>query len=232
MKKIVIVFFCLFACMGNTYANNYESMQRINDVAKKFIEATVQVEPGDKLEVKANPGNLSFEVKTCTSDIAASYPTDANREQTTSVAITCNDSQPWQVLVPVNIQIFSQVLVSKRSIPPKQAITEDDLDYTVYNKNRLYNGYFTKKEDVVGNEAAYLITPGTILTKKNVQMPVLIHRNQLVSISAQSNAVIVTMQGVAKSDGALNSMIKVYNPSSQRTLDAIVVGPNKAQVVS
>lgn len=219
-------------CISNVYANDYESPQRIRDVAKKFILETVQLEPGETIEVQANPGNIAFEVKACLADLAVSYPKDANREQATSVELTCNDSQPWQVIVPVNIQIFTKVLAAKRSIPPKQTLTEEDLDYTVYNKNHLYNGYFSKKEDVVGNQSTCLIPAGTILTKKNIELPVIIHRNQLVSISSQSNSVIVTMQGVAKTDGALNSVIKVFNPSSQRTIDAIVVGPNKAQVVT
>lgn len=234
--KTVIDHIGMLACLAVllvsqvSHAGKYESDKRINEVAKNFLINSIQIEPGETIEVKVNQSNTPLQVSACLGDITANYPKNANKDLPSTVELSCNNPQPWHIFVPVDVQIFTKVIVAKRTIAPKEVITDEDIDYVAYNKNRLFNGFFTKREDVAGNETSRLVTAGTILTKKNVQLPLLVHRNQMVSLISQSNAVIVTMQGIAKDDGSLNSLIKVYNPSSKRTVEAIVIGPNKAQI--
>jgi flagella basal body P-ring formation protein FlgA len=123
------------------------------------------------------------------------------------------------------------VLTVTRTILPKEKISEADLDFTYFNKSRLYNGYFKDKSEVVGETVSHAITAGTILNKKNIQSPVIVAKNQTITLIAQRHSIAISMQGIAKSDGALNTTIKVYNPSSQKTVDAVVIGPSKAQVI-
>lgn len=216
----------------NLFAEQYEPISHLKEIAKTYVIKNVGIEPGESIEVLVNQSNSPIQVPVCGKIIEANFPDNYNKEQMTSVELACNGPASWHVLVPVEVQIFSNVVIAKRTLTPKETIREEDLDFTVTNKNRLYSGYFKQKEDVVGKVSNHLITAGTILTPKSVQSPILIHRNQAISIISKSNAIIVTMQGVAKSDGALNEMIKVFNPSSKKTLDATVVGPNKAEVVA
>lgn len=215
---------------ANLAAEQYEPINHLKDIAKTFVIKNTGIEPGESIEVLVNQSNTPIQVPTCGKIIDASFPQNYNKEQVTSVELVCAGPVSWHVMVPVEVQIFSNVLIAKRTLTAKETIKDDDVDFTVTNKNRLYTGYFKQKEDVVGKEAAHLLTAGTVLTPKNVKSPVLIHRNQAVNIISTSNAVTVTMQGIAKSDGALNEMIKVFNPSSKKTLDATVIGQNKAQV--
>lgn len=228
LQTLIILFAILNYHSG--FTAGIETSERINNAARTFIMNNIQSAPGETIEVKVNQANIPLRVSACSKDIEAAFPANSNREQLSAVALSCNDSQPWHVLVPVDVQVYSKVIVAKRTISAKQVITEEDIDFTAYNKNQLYNGFFIKKEEVLGNESSHIITAGTILTRKNIQLPLLVHRNQMINLISQSNSIIVTMQGIAKSDGSLNSIIKVFNPSSKKTLDAIVVGPNKAQV--
>ena len=128
--------------------------------------------------------------------------------------------------------ISTRVVVAKRTISATEIIGLEDLDYAQYDRNRLYNGYFQDPKALVGRVASQVILAGVVLTKKNVQQPVLIHRNQLIDLIAKSNTVTVTMKGVAKTDGRLNEAIQAYNPSSKRTLDAVVMDSNRAEIIS
>ncbi|VVC77084.1 hypothetical protein AQUSIP_24110 [Aquicella siphonis] len=220
----------MLSCAQLSFSAGYESQERLKSAARTFILTNIQTGPGESIEVQVNQSNTPLQVSACAREIEAAFPQNTNSEQITAVELSCGSPQPWRIYVPVDVQIFSKVIIAKRTIPARDTITEDDIGFSVYNKNRLYSGFFTAKEDVIGNEAAHLITAGSILTKKNLQIPLLVHRNQVINLIAQKNAVIVTMQGIAKSDGALNATIKVFNPSSKRTLDAVVIGPNKAQV--
>ena len=159
-------------------------------------------------------------------------PKDTSKEQISAVDLTCNGTMPWHAFLPVEVTINTKVLVARHMILQNETISDDDLDFSLTNKSRLYNGYYQNKDEISGRIAAQVITEGTIITKKNTQLPVLVHRNQSIDIIAQSHAVIVSMKGIAQSDGSLHQAVKVYNPSSKRTLDAIVVGLNKAEAIS
>lgn len=215
-----------------SYAEGYESTAKIKNVTQAFLTNTLKPDQGETLEIKISEDTLPNQLPVCLKDISAALPQNTNRESINSVELTCNNESPWRILVPVNVQIMTKVVIAKRTIPPHETITEDDVDYISYDKNRLYNGYFSTTQEIVGNVTSHLVTAGTVLTKKNIQLPVLVYKNQTITLVAQYNTVVVTMQGVAKADGALNTVIKVYNPSSKKTLDAVVVGPNKAQVVT
>lgn len=217
---------------ANLSAEQFEPINHLKEIAKTYVIKNVGIDPGESIEVLVNQSNSPLQVPVCGKIIEASLPENHNKEQITSVELACQGPASWRVLVPVEVQILSNVIVAKRTLTPKEVISEEDLDFTVANKNRLYTGYYKRKEDVVGKVSNHLITAGTILTPKSIQSPILIHRNQAINIISRSNAVVVTMQGIAKSDGALNEMIKVFNPSSKRTLDATVVGPNKAEVAA
>jgi flagella basal body P-ring formation protein FlgA len=234
MRSIKLYLILLLALLSyqTCQAGYYEKSERINETVKNFIIQNTPVAADDTLDVQVNQAQVALNVPVCSKDITPSFPIDANREQLSSVELTCKDVKPWHIVVPVEVQIFTKVIVAKHTIASKESISEGDIDYVSYNKNRLYNGFFTKKEDVLGNQTAYLVPAGAVLTKKNIQLPILVSRNQSIIIVAQMNSIIVSMQGIARTDGALNSVIKVYNPSSKRTLDAVVVGPNKAQIVS
>jgi flagella basal body P-ring formation protein FlgA len=214
------------------FAADFESVDHISTLTKNFILKNVPVDAGDTIEVKVNAMKAGEELPICTKEISAAFPANTNPEQITSVELSCTGTAAWHTLIPVDVEVSTQILVAKQNILPRQEITEDMLEYASYNKNRLYSSSFKDKNEVMGQVAAYMITAGTAFTKKNLQAPTLIHRNEVVNLSVRSNSVSVAMQGIAKTDGAINTVIKVYNPSSKRTIDAVVTGPNKADVVA
>lgn len=232
INKLKFILLMTFFLSSHSFSNPIESIDNIKNTAKQFVIANTQLEPDETLEVNINQNSSQFQVQACSKPLRAELPKNGNKEVISTVELACEGDQPWRIFVPVDVQIFTKVLTAKRTLAAKEMLTEEDIDYTMANKNRLYTGYFTKKEEILGNVTTHVITAGSLLTKKNVQLPILIYKNQTISLIAKSNAVVVTMAGVAKTDGALNSMIKVFNPSSKRTLDAIVIGPNKAQVVT
>lgn len=231
MVKIVTVILSLILCQSS-FAENYESIDHIKDVTKIFLLRNINIDHEDNIEIKVNPVNSALQLPTCSKDIEARFPENTNKDQATGVELSCNSGNTWHILVPVEVIVNTKILVAKQNILPKETIKEDDLDYATYDKNHLYTGYFKNKDEVVGQVASHLITAGMVITKKNIQQPNIIHRNEVVNIISKNSSVSVSMQGIAKSDGSINTMIKVYNPSSKRLLDAIVVGPNKAEIVA
>jgi flagellar basal body P-ring formation protein FlgA len=226
----ILVFLMFIFCMSNVCYAQYETFDRLQTAARDFISKTVQLDSGESFDVQVHePDHLQLAM--CSNPIEVTLPEDANKEQITSVKLSCHGDTSWHIFLPVNVTVYSQVLVAKHPIAARDIITEDDITFAKYDKSRLFMGSFNDKNIVIGMEALHVIPSGGLLTKQSVQPPVLVHRGQGVDLIAGNSAVIVTMKGIAKTDGRLNETIKAFNPTSKRILDALVIGPDKAQVV-
>lgn len=211
-------------------AETYESPEHLKDVVKAFVTSHLNLEPDESMEVQFDQLS-SYTLPTCRSGIIADLPKDHNSQEITSVELSCSGDQNWHVYMPVHVAVYTKVLVAKQTIIPQEEITAENVELGTYEKTRLYSGFFKSPDEVVGQVASLVIQPGTVITKKNVQLPIIVHRNQVIEVTVNKNAVSVSMKGIAKTDGALNSTIKVLNTSSQRTFDAVVVGPNRAEIL-
>jgi flagella basal body P-ring formation protein FlgA len=144
--------------------------------------------------------------------------------------MTCSAQQSWHVYVPVSMKILTKVVVARETIPGKTLISEDMLDYAYRDKNTLYSGYFKETKDVVDQVPISTVVAGTALTRHNVQQPVIVNRNQAVTIISKHGHIMVSAEGIAKTEGALNDTIKVMNSSSKKTIDAIVTSGTTVEV--
>lgn len=225
----ISVILCCSLYSAHTFADAH--YDHIKQEVKDFVSQQINVENNDKVEVDILDNNTPQQFASCSSPLQYSVPNNAHSEQINSVEINCLNEN-WHRYLPVEVKIMTKVVIAKRNIVAAQMINADDLDYAEHNKNRLYSGYFTNPQEVIGNVPARSLVAGSILTPKNIHPPAIIHKNQTITLEARRNFISVVMQGVAKSDGALNGVIKVYNPSSRKTIDAIVIDNNRALVVS
>lgn len=231
-KFLTCMFLLTLLCNQHCLANSSESIENIKKVTKDFIIKNVPINEDESIEVKVNQLDSKLRLSACTNEIEAAFPSDSNKNDINAIELTCNGVHPWHTYVPVTVQVMTKVLVINRNIQPKETIADADLDFVPYDKKHLYNGYYKNKEEVIGKTAYRMMTAGTVLTQKNIQQPVLVNRNQVVDLVVNKNGMIVTMKGIAKLDGKLNDSIQVYNPSSKRTLDAVVIGSGKAESLS
>lgn len=221
----------LLLCSKICFADNYESFEDLQTIVKNFVTKNISLQQDETLAINVNQLDPELKLPICSTKIDASLPPNSNHQQITAVELACNGKQSWHTFLPVNVQILTNVLVTNKAIPAKDLISETDLDYAAYNKNQLMSGYYQDKTLVVGQEASQLIPAGAILTQKNLRSPVMVHKDQMVQLIAQHGPITVSINAISKMDGRLNDAIKVMNPSSNRTLDAVVVGEDKAKVL-
>ncbi len=229
--KIAILTIFILGFQSVLAYNDKETIEHIKQISKDFISKNMTVAEDESIDVQIKQLSSILQIPRCSNEIAVAFPKNANREQITSLEFTCNGNQTWHLLVPIDVQINTKVLVAKQTIPSKKIVTEDDIEFADRDKNHLFYSFFKNKNEVIGQVTTKLITAGSVLNNKNIQLPIIIHRNQVLSLVVKHKSITVTMQGIAKSDGSLNSTIKVYNPTSKHILDAIVVGSNKAEIV-
>jgi len=87
-----------------------------------------------------------------------------------------------------------------------------------------------RPEEMADRRLTRSVTPGTVLTTDNTEpIPVVVKGSPVVVI-VQCGAITLTLEGVARTDGALGQTIEITNPNSRQTFAACVTGPGRVQI--
>lgn len=231
LNKIFFIFFvlCPVLCFAQDDPS-YESIEQLKEIAKNYLTKNIQLEQDETMDIQINGADLPSQLVKCSQPVEPLLPRGTSREKIGSVELICNGEKSWHIYLPVMLNIYTKVVISRSPIMADSVISESELDYMQANINHLFQGYFKDKNEILGYVASQTINPGAVITKKSIKRPQLVHKNQEIDLIARKNFIQVMMKGVAKSDGGLNDLIIAYNPSSKKMVEAVVTGLNKAEV--
>ena len=223
------IFLMIFSSDIN--AMEYESRQHLESIVSSYIAQHVEHKDDERIIVNITALDSNTKLVHCDSEIQASLPNESHPAEINAIDLQCHSEPGWKIFVPVSVQFMSKVIAVNRLISSGEIITENDIGYEEHDKNRLYDGFFLEKKDVVGLSVVRSLSAGTVLTKKNLKQVAIIKQNQTVTLVLKKGSIEVVMIGIAKSDGYLNEPIKVLNPSSKKIIDAVVIGPDRVQLI-
>lgn len=90
----------------------------------------------------------------------------------------------------------------------------------------------TSMSELVGMIPRRVLKAGEPIRSADLAKPILVEKNQLVSVVYASKGLSLSMRGRAQSNGAMGETIKVQNPQSKRIVEATVSGPQQVTVVA
>lgn len=223
--------FLALSCIDSSgyCAEGYEDTRHLKSQVDSFVTANVAHDENDVVSVQVSQLD-SLKLKQCDKTVTVSFSREGLSNQPAAVILACDGAETWNVYVPIQVQIMTKVLSVTRLVSPGETLIENDIDFVPYDKNRLYDGYFKSKQELVGMTASRAIAAGTPLTRKNVKQVAVIKRNQTITLALRRGAIEIEMIGVAKSDGFMDGPVKVFNPSSKKLVDAVVVGKDRAEI--
>ncbi len=137
--------------------------------------------------------------------------------------------------LPINAQTVKadaclSVVMAGRVITRGEVITADALVMKRYNVGNLHGEPLLSREEATGLIAKRTLRPGKPILRAQLEQPLLVKRGEAVTIISQTGDIRAQTAGVALKDGRLQQNIKVQNSSSERVIDAIVVGPGAVRV--
>lgn len=230
LVSLALLFIVTTISPAVSIASPLESIDNLNSLVSDFIKDKVSLGEDERLEVKIGDTGTQLQLAQCDQPIDIKIPSGSSQQQISTLQMTCNGQQTWNVYVPINMKILTKVVVAKQTISGKEIISDDMLDFSEYDKNSLFSGYFKDKQEIIGQSPVTTMIAGTVITHKNIQKPILINRNQNVSIISRHGTILVKADGIAKSSGGFNDIIKVLNPSSKRMIDAAVISSSSVEV--
>lgn len=126
------------------------------------------------------------------------------------------------VTCKATIESYASVVVAANDIPRGKPLIPGLLESRRLPVSGLPHGAATSIEDLIGRVASKTIFPGQIITTRNVEMPILVHRRQSVPVELESGTVHVQTQGVALMDGRVGDVIACGNVMSQEQFQGVV----------
>ena len=147
-----------------------------------------------------------------------------------SISFNVNGRFQKKVSVTVDIEVLTEVVVTKRPIGRYKMITEDDICLQKRDMSNLSSNIITNSEDVLGKRAKRAINAKTVLRADLVEFPSLVRRGDIVSIIAESDSLRITALGEVKEKGRKGQRVRVVNLDSKKGIYARVLDSNTVVV--
>lgn len=125
----------------------------------------------------------------------------------TSVGVRCAEQNGWQILVPVQIKVALELLVSAHQLPAGHTLQEQDIARQSVEISRT-DGY-TEADQVVGKVLRYSIAAGQILRADMLRPPYSVTQGQLVQITARGKGFSIRGEGVAMNNASEGQTVQV-----------------------
>lgn len=111
-----------------------------------------------------------------------------------------------------------------------ETIEERDLVWIKVRKDQVGAATLTDPMQLLGQAPRRVLQPNRPLTANDVEQPILVKRNAVVTVVYRHPGMELTAQAKAVVDGALGETVRVVNPTSNRQFDAVVTGRNAVTV--
>ena len=185
-------------------------------------------------DINISVGQLDHRLRLTECDKKLTFEIQAppRRSRNATVKTTCDSNMRWTLYVPINVDIYAQVLVSRHSLEKGHIITPDDLNQQRININTLSYGFIEDDDRILGMELKRPLKSGDPMRLSYLKYPDIVQKGQLVVVSKQSALLSVETEGVALGDGHLGERIRVRNQRSKRIVDAKVIAPGKVAITT
>lgn len=120
--------------------------------------------------------------------------------------------------------------VAVRPLAAGHVITRDDLGWAKLRADRLPRGWVDSPNQLIGMEVAQTLQADQPIRTRQIARPVAITRGAVATLVLNRPPLLLTVKGRALEDGAMGETIRFENTASGRTVDAIVRGPDLAEV--
>ena len=168
------------------------------------LSTDIQVQ---KIDIKPETGRFSAEVRVASDD---------------------GDGAP--VRVSGRIVGLITVPVLARPMMPGEVVRAEDITTADYRADQMQAGSVMDPRDLIGETPRHPLHAAQPLRATDLQVPVVVKRNDLVLIVLERPGLYLTAEGRALEDGGKGTVIRVTNTQSKRTIDATVLGSGQVAV--
>lgn len=155
-----------------------------------------------------------------------------NRNNRFSATVEIEGSGPAALRQRVNGRVFpvARVPVLSHGMNRGDIIRESDIKWVELRADVARRDILIDVDQIVGQEPRMQLRPDVPLRSSELRRPVLVDRNDLVTVSLRTANMNLTIQAKAQDAGGKGDVIRITNLQSKRTVEAVVEGPGQVSV--
>lgn len=142
------------------------------------------------------------------------------------------DQPRFELPLEGRAQALVTVPVLARTVRRGDIVSAADLDWATVLPDSLSTISLVDDRQLIGAEARRRLTPGRVLTSRDVGPPRLVLRGQPVRVVYTEAGLTLTAVGTARDDGAYGEPVRVINPDSRLEIQGIATGHQEVSVGS
>lgn len=125
-----------------------------------------------------------------------------------------------------------EVPVMARRVSSGEVIGEDDIAWERLPAGRVARNTILDPKALLGMSPRRSLRAGQKVREGDLQQPVIIAKNSIVTIRLATPLMVLTVQGRALESGSMGQAIRVQNTYTNKTITAAVRGPELVEVIS
>ncbi|MDW2983341.1 MAG: flagellar basal body P-ring formation chaperone FlgA [Rhodanobacter sp.] len=181
--------------------------------------------PGSRVVVSSAPLDLRLRLDACREPLRAVISPYAAAAPHMTVRVQCPQPGGWTVRVPLQLQLFRNVLVTSRPLLRGDGLDVADVRAEERDVTRLGYGYLENLAQVAGRTLARSLPAGSVLSPGALGGRRMVRAGDRVEMVARLDGIEVRAAGVAMGSGDNGARLRVRNENSGKVVEAMVSAP-------
>jgi len=204
-----------------------EDPDAIRTAIHSFIQAQTRDLPG-RVEVARVEVDPHLRLQRCL-EPEPFLPTGAKLWGNTTIGVRCQRPEKWSIFVPVQVRVWTDVVVSARALSRGQTLGPTDVTMQQLDLTQLPPGVLTDPQRAVGRLLSTSVAGGTPLRTDLLRAVSVVLQGQLVRVVFAGEGFRVSTEGRALSSAGVGEPVQVRTASG-KLLKGTVLEPGVVEV--
>jgi flagella basal body P-ring formation protein FlgA len=227
MKKLLVLMAFLWMSPA-LQAGAVQTIESIQDAVMTFVKAGLDGEGEYQITMPQMDNRL--QLPQCDQPLQLFVQSGAIKAGRNTIGVACKGSANWTIYSVVPVKAFKNVVVLTKPMRRRDIFTADTLATEARDISGLPPGFIVNTADILNKQASRNLSAGMVLNKLAIEEVTLVKRGDRIKIESGQGGMSISTMGVAMSDGVNGERISVKNSSSQRVIQAVVVGAGVVSV--
>jgi flagellar basal body P-ring formation protein FlgA len=163
-------------------------------------------------------------------DVENAQINQATARFTAELRVPPGDSTAAPIRIAGRLIAMTDIPVLAHPMMPGEQVAANDITWTQVPSANLPAGNISDPQEMMGRTPRHPLQAGQPLRPLDLQVPIVIKRNDAVLIVLERPGLYMTAEGKALEDGGRGAAIRVVNIQSNRTVDATVLASGQVAV--
>ncbi|MFC3652690.1 flagellar basal body P-ring formation chaperone FlgA [Dyella humi] len=186
---------------------------------------------GSRVVIMPTQLNARLHLAACPLPLQTRIPMRQGTPSRVAVAVSCAGHPGWTIQVPVQMQVFRNVLVTSRPLARGDMPGPADVHTEERDVARLGYGYIESLDQILGHSLGRPLIAGVALEPGDLNGRETVRAGEEVQLVAQLDGIEVRTRGMALDGGDTGARLRVRNDNSGRVINGVVIGEGQVQAL-